>query len=129
MKIEFTDKRFTEFSQGMGFHLKNEGKPIDVSAANGTELLNHKQPPPDNPAAPKEEWINTFVAVGTKPKKVADQKALLAGYPEGFPHAKELTAAGFAHSDAVLLDAEALTAIDKIGAKGAEKIIVFNQEK
>jgi len=128
MKIEFTDDRIKEFSQGMNFHLKNTGKPIDVSTANAADLLNAKVPPQDNPAAPVSEWVNVFRLVGDAPKKAADKKVMESTYPEGFPHAEILAKAGFAFEDARLLQKEQLIEIDGIGAKSADAILKFGKE-
>ena len=124
MKIEFADERIKEFSQGMGFHLKNEGKPIDVSSANGSDLLNAKH-------WLDGEWVPTFRVVGEKPKKVADVKALAADYPESFPHAEVLTKAGMAYADVIQLDSEQLAGlkISGLGPKRIEEILAFSTEK
>jgi hypothetical protein len=124
MKIEFADERIKEYSQGMGFHLKNEGKPIYVSSANGSELLNAKHWL-DN------EWVPTFKIVGEKPKKVADVKALAAEYPETFPHADVLTKAGIAYADVIQLDSDQLAGlkITGLGPKKLNEILAFSTEK
>jgi hypothetical protein len=125
MQIKFSDSRIKEFSQGMNLHFKNDGKPIDVSAATAGDLLNHKQPPPDNPAAPHAEWINTFEVVGATKKEA---KNYLATYPDGFPSAEKL-ANKYDYASALLLSKEQLMEIDGIGEKSADAIIEFSKEK
>jgi hypothetical protein len=123
MKIEFADERIKEYSQGMGFHLKNEGKPIDVSAANGSDLLDAKHSF-DGGAT----FVNIFKAVGSVPKKVADAKAMESEYPAGFPHMKALTGAGFKHAEVVQFDRAQLMEINGIGEKAADAILEFVKE-
>lgn len=122
MKIEFADKRIQEYSQGMNFHLKNEGKPIDVSAANGADLLNAKH-------WLDGEFVNVFQAVGDAPKKKSEAKLMESEYPEGFPHSKALINAGFKHADVVLFDREALLQIQGIGEKAADAILDHVKEQ
>lgn len=120
MQIQFTDSRINEFSDGF-FHVKNEGKPIDVSAATASDLLNRKH-------FIDNEWVNIFEAVGVT-KKEAKKDDFAGTYPEGFPHAEKLVAGGFNFEASRLLSKEQLVEIDGIGPKAADAILAFGTEK
>lgn len=116
MKIEFTDSRIKEYSQGVGFHLKNEGKPIDVSAANGAELLNAKH-------LLDGVQVNIFRLAESAPKRVSDARLIENTYPENFPHADILTKAGINHEAARMLNKEQLMEVNGIGEAKADAIL------
>lgn len=120
MKIEFADNRITEYVNGQ-FYAKNTGEPVDVSAANAAEFLNAKH-------WLDGEFVNVFRPVGVTAKETA-KADLSSTYPEGFPSADILSAAGFSHEAAILLTHEQLLEIKGIGEKSAEAILTFSTEK
>lgn len=123
MKIEFSDERIKEYSQGMSFHLKNEGKAIDVSSANGATLLKAKH-------WLDGDWVPTFNIVSDSPK-AAEVKTIVADYPENFPHAEALSKAGISHVDVLALNRDQLAElkISGLGPKRIDEILAFITEK
>lgn len=121
MKIEFADERIKEYYNGPGFHVKNEGKPIEVTAATAGDFLNAKH-------WLDGEFVNVFQVVGMN-KKEAKEANVIETYPDGFPHAKELAAKGFSHADAVLLSREQLEdlKLKGVGPKGLDSILKFSK--
>jgi ERCC4-type nuclease len=123
MRIEFADKRIQEYVNGQ-VHFKNDGSEINVSAANAEVFLNAKH-------WLDGEWQPVFIPVVGQTKKEQKEAGpeLLATYPEGFPASEHLVAAGLSHSDAILLTREQLTELKGIGAKSADAILAFVEEK
>lgn len=123
MNIRFVNDDFREYSQGP-FHFTNEGKPFEVRDSVLADELLHARAR----IAIGGEMVNIFEpAVGASASDKATE-SLAAGYPEGFPSADALAAAGLSFEEVKLLNRDQLVALKGIGGKTADAILEHTKE-
>lgn len=123
MWLRFASEEIKGFSEGP-FYWPNEGKPIEVDAVLGQELLWKKH-------FLDGEMVPVFVVSSESGESLEGQESpeSLESYPEEFPSAEVLAGAGFSYEEALLLDRDQLIEIKGIGPKSADAILEWESDR